>query len=53
MGGVEAPQALRGVRGVRGVRRYPPPHWGKGLSPLPRKLFIFLLKIPYFDTCIS
>jgi len=37
----------------RGGKGVPPPHWGKGLErglcPLPRKFFVFLLNIPYFD----
>jgi len=44
--GVEVPQAPRGWGVGRG---YPPPRWGKELCPLPRKCFVFLLKILYFD----
>jgi len=50
MGGVEVPQAPRRVGSGEG---YLPPHWGRvwgGLCPLLIKLFVFLLKIPYFAT---
>jgi len=51
MGGVEVPQALSGVGHGEGVS----PSalggrvWGGGCAPIPRKFFVFLLKIPYFD----
>ena len=52
MGGVEVPQAPRGIGRGEGAS---PPYWGKslgkGMCPLPRKFFVFLLNIhvPYFD----
>jgi len=47
MGGVEVLQAARGVGRGEG---YPLPlREGSGEGAVPRKLFVFLLKIPYFD----